>query len=66
MERLMFVHGVFSDVGVSQIYFNNDTGDATSYACPDGFCKENNQCAEHRSGLLCGQCDEGYPHQSWY
>ncbi len=51
----------------------DNTSDCVLYSnkCPDDFCRNGNstfniiespdlQCASHRSGVLCGQCAEGY------
>jgi predicted outer membrane repeat protein len=38
----------------------NNNGLASTYDCPAGFCGSGGECTEHRSGILCGHCEEGY------
>ncbi|KAJ3171839.1 hypothetical protein HDU87_008227 [Geranomyces variabilis] len=37
-----------------------EDGTPQVWRCPVGQCLGNGQCAEHRSGILCSQCEPGY------
>ena len=60
---------VNNNVWIKYINFTNSTSEYITHDCPFGYCVEkpvtlsltdqDAQCAFNRSGILCGECDEG-------